>query len=159
MAAKTREILTALQAQLEGITQANGYTTDVDFVTFRLLTPEQITQDVTLCIVPGDTPLTPVTNSGYTSGRGGLSLDGWMINLLLYQRHGSDDTAESNGLLLLEDFISDVLNNLAQNLHIGLDYVGYVGIETVLRYPYVLENLSLASIVLYVKYDFSYGAA
>lgn len=159
--AKSREILEALQEQLTEISQLNGYRSNVDLVTFRLLTPDQVTRDVVLCLVPGDTPLTQMANRQYTSGRGAQNLDGWLLNLLLYQRHGSDDSEESNGVLLLEDLITDVLNNLTQetHLHLGLDYVLNVGIEIIMRYPYVLENLSMASMVLNIKYDFNYTAA
>jgi len=159
--AKSREILETLQEQLTEISQLNGYGSNVDLVTFRLLTPDQVNRDVILCVVPGDTPLTQMANRQYTSGRGAQNLDGWLLNLLLYQRHGSDDSEESNGVLLLEDLITDVLNNLTQetHLHLGLDYVLNVGIEMIMRYPYVLENLSMASMVLNIKYDFNYTAA
>jgi hypothetical protein len=159
--AKSREILETLQEQLMEISKLNDYRTDVDLVTFRLLTPDQVNRDVTLCLIPGDTPLTQMTNKQYTSGRDIQNLDGWLINLILYQKHSSDDSEESNGILLLEDFITDVINNLTQdvNIGLGLTYVHNVAIEMVMRYPYVLENLSMASMILNIKYDFDYTEA
>jgi len=157
---KSRQILAKLFTLMGTINTANGYrTAAVDRVTYEFLTPDQINEKVTICVVAGDTPYTRLTSNKYTTGQGLQTLDGFRVSLILYLKSIQDTTKTGLAVLELEDLAADVIECLGKSDWSALPFYGLHMLVGSFRYPSIAQGVHAHQLVIEVKYDFDDTAA
>ena len=145
-------ILQAIDDAVAEITAANGYNLTLASHTYGYVDYTQVNSFPAVCMIPGDSPYVPLTNTEYTSGssRGGEA--GWLISVIGYVHV---PTAEDKQMTeQMEYLIEDLVKAVLADHRLGLSYVAGIYLASISRYIDFEQAVGIVQLIFSVKYDF-----
>lgn len=99
---------------MANITKANGYNVNIGkvFRTKKQNWELSRTDFPAAIVMSGPMPISPLTNTEYTTGGSLLGLDGWVINIEAVVKTAQDPSGAGTTWEALELFIDDIITNL-----------------------------------------------
>jgi hypothetical protein len=150
---KREQILNAIKTAHDSITTLNGYNNTLARNTSAYLMPSDLSHADTpaVCLLPGISQITPLTNCEYTSGGSSNNLDGWAISAIGYVKKTTPEQLKTD----TENLIADMIKAVQVDPKLGLsDFVRNTTLTSIISYPDYQDNLGSVQLIWVVKYDF-----